>query len=272
MAASALNHGSHSSFFSREFLKNRIGRPLLTVGINPVAMISIRYLPKYLADRRRFRKAGGEILCSVPILAEFRVEAGTASGHYFHQDLLVASLIAKANPMRHIDVGSRIDGFVAHVACFREIEVLDVRSLEPTGHDHIRFVQADLMKDDMSLCEAADSVSCLHAIEHFGLGRYGDSIDPNGHMVGFRNIVNIPKPGGTLYISFPIGDAPGVHFNAHRVFHPREILTWPGSDRLELIRFDFVDDGGKLQTDFPLLQALPSANYGCGIYTFRKRS
>jgi SAM-dependent methyltransferase len=235
-------------------------------------MISIRYLPKYLADRRRFRKAGGEILCSVPILAEFRVEAGTASGHYFHQDLLVASLIAKANPMRHIDVGSRIDGFVAHVACFREIEVLDVRSLEPTGHDHIRFVQADLMKDDMSLCEAADSVSCLHAIEHFGLGRYGDSIDPNGHMVGFRNIVNIPKPGGTLYISFPIGDAPGVHFNAHRVFHPREILTWPGSDRLELIRFDFVDDGGKLQTDFPLLQALPSANYGCGIYTFRKRS
>jgi hypothetical protein len=29
-----------------------------------------------------------------------------------------------------------------------------------------------------------DSLSCLHALEHFGLGRYGDPIDPRGHEKG----------------------------------------------------------------------------------------
>jgi len=57
-------------------------------------------------------------------------QSGTASGHYFHQDLLVASRIFINNPEKHVDIGSRIDGFVAHVASFREIEVFDIRSLE----------------------------------------------------------------------------------------------------------------------------------------------
>jgi Caenorhabditis protein of unknown function, DUF268 len=258
--------------FSKASLKNRIGRPLLSIGINPLATASLRYFPKYLRDRAKFEKAGGRILCSVPILADFNVEAGTAKGHYFHQDLLVASFIADVEPERHIDVGSRVDGFVAHVASFREIEVLDVRALESTGHRNIKFLQADLMIDDVNRHAIADSVSCLHAIEHFGLGRYGDSIDPAGHLIGYKNILKMVKPGGALYISFPIGDAPGVYFNAHRVFHPKEILTWPGSEVLELMRFDFVDDSGNFHPNFPLHEKLPSANYGCGIYSFLKTS
>jgi hypothetical protein len=260
------------SFFSREFLKRMIGIPMLAVGINPLAAASLRFLPRYLSDRRKFKKAGGRIVRSLPMLGDFVAQAGTAQGHYFHQDLLVASLIFKANPIRHIDVASRIDGFVAHVASFREIEVLDVRELQETGHANIKFIRADLMVEDASHQQIADSVSCLHAIEHFGLGRYGDPIDPNGHLAGFENIVKIMKDGGTLYISFPIGTNPGVYFNAHRVFHPREILTWPGSDKLELVRFDFVDNSGNLHKQFPLMDKMPLASYGCGIYTFRKHA
>lgn len=255
---------------SREFLKWMIGVPLLSIGIYPLETLSLRFLPRYLSDRRKFKKAGGRIKRSIPILGDFVAQAGAAQGHYFHQDLLVAALIYKANPACHIDIGSRIDGFVAHVASFREIKVLDVRELGETEHENIKFVQADLMVEDANNHSIADSVSCLHVIEHFGLGRYGDSINPNGHLVGFENMVKILKGGGTLYISFPIGNAPGVHFNSHRVFDPREILAWPGHEKLKLIRFDFVDDDGKLHTEFSLDGGNPSVTYGCGIYTFRK--
>jgi len=44
---------------------------------------------------------------------------GDASGHYFHQDLIVARRIFERDPRKHVDVGSRIDGFVAHLAVFR---------------------------------------------------------------------------------------------------------------------------------------------------------
>jgi hypothetical protein len=249
-----------------------IGIPLLVVGISPLAAASLRFLPRYLSDRRKFKRAGGRIVRSLPVLGDYFAQAGAAQGHYFHQDLLVASQIYRANPTRHVDIGSRIDGFVAHVAAFREIEVLDVRELKETGHKNIKFIQADLMIEDSRLHNIADSVSCLHAIEHFGLGRYRDPINPSGHLAGFENIVKILRDGGTLYISFPIGTNSGVYFNAHRVFHPREIYTWPGNNRLQLKRFDFVDDSGTLHMEYPLMDKMPLATYGCGIYTFQKRA
>ena len=190
-----------------------------------------------------------------------------ARGHYFHQDLLVATFIQQAQPQRHIDVGSRIDGFVAHLAAFRPVEVIDIRPLAIAGHERIRFIQGNLMAPDPALRESCDSLSCLHAIEHFGLGRYGDPIDPSGHLTGFQNLVAMLRPGGTLYISFPIGES-AVHFNAHRVFAPTEVLDW-ARGALELQRFDYVDDAGELHLE-QTPERIDVPHYGCGIYTFRK--
>jgi len=214
-----------------------------------------------------FKAAGGVVTHVWPILDDFHGQAGIASGHYFHQDLLVASLVKQASPNRHVDVGSRIEGFVAHVASYREIEVLDIRPLRISGHGQIRFLQSDLMKLDPSLIGICDSLSCLHALEHFGLGRYGDSIDPEGHLKGFRSLSQMLRAGGTLYVSFPIGK-PAVHFNAHRIFHPGEILEW-SKYLFRLVRFDYVDDDGQLHLEASLA-SLPDLNYGCGIYTLRK--
>ena len=61
------------------------------------------------------------------ILNERFEESGIMSGHYFHQDLYVARKIFLQNPGKHVDIGSRTDGFVAHVAAFREIEIFDIR-------------------------------------------------------------------------------------------------------------------------------------------------
>lgn len=181
-------------------------------------------------------------------------------------------MISETKPRKHIDVGSRVDGFVAHVAAFRPIEMVDIRDLPATNHPTISFLQADFMGEDLRAVGKADSVSCLNAIEHFGLGRYGDPIDPNGHLIAFENLIKILEPGGVLYISFPIGNENEVHFNAHRVFEPRDIFRWPGaSESLKFERFDYVDDEGELHRNFALLEgSLPSITYGCGIYTFRK--
>ena len=67
--------------------------------------------------------------------------------------------------------------------------------------------------------------TCLSTIEHIGLGRYGDPIDPWGDVKMARNLARLLRPGGTLLISFPCG--PGcVVFNKHRIYTPfrREAL------------------------------------------------
>lgn len=224
---------------------------------------------KYISDGKKFRGLGGSISHRYPIWADYRKQAGSASGDYFHQDLLVASFIYDSSPRNHIDVGSRVDGFVAHVAAFRKIQVLDIRPLTPLGHPNIEFIQADLMSGS-GLLPAVDSLSSLHAIEHFGLGRYGDPIDPDGYQKGFCNLVAMLEVGGTLYISFPIGRQNETHFNAHRVFHPRDILQWRAGKQLELVRFDYVDDSGNLHRNIDLLNQEIDVGLGCGIYTFKK--
>jgi hypothetical protein len=53
------------------------------------------------------------------------------------------------------------------------------------------------------------------------------------------------------------------------VFHPLEIFSWLDG-QVELVRFDYVDDGGKLHKDIDLKKERISVRYGCGIYTFKK--
>ncbi|MDR2286697.1 MAG: hypothetical protein LBE04_04375 [Prevotellaceae bacterium] len=100
--------------------------------------------------------------------------------YYFYQDLYVAHKIHQNHPEKHIDIGSSISGFAAHVASYREIEVHDIRPLEKNIHN-IKFKQCDLMKLNSDNIEYTDSISCLHALEHFGLGRYGDRICYDGY-------------------------------------------------------------------------------------------
>ena len=256
----------------KKYTKDFLFRVMILVqlfGFNLYALLSLRNLQRYIRDRREWLKQGGKITHIHPVLSDYSDSAGSARGHYFHQDLLVASLIAKKNPNRHIDIGSRIDGFVAHIASFRRIEVLDVRPLENTGHNNIVFIQEDVM-NQTNTHHTADSVSCLHAIEHFGLGRYTDSIDPDGYKKGFLNILKMVDIDGMLYISIPIGQRNEVHFNAHRVFHPLDILKWKGSDKLKLCRFDYVDDAGKIHQNIDIYNSTIDVQYGCGIYSFKK--
>ncbi|QWD05630.1 DUF268 domain-containing protein [Polynucleobacter paneuropaeus] len=254
-----------------EKLVKRLGLIVVSLGFDPRRLLLSHYIPRYLLEYKNYKKLGGVITHKAAIFSDYEGQAGSAKGHYFHQDLLIASFIYKNTPLRHIDVGSRIDGFVAHVASFRKIEVMDIRDLKGIEHQNISFIQADLMNKEMIHKNITDSISCLHAIEHFGLGRYGDRLDPNGHIQGFNNILCMLKPGGMLYISFPIGRSNEVHFNAHRVFNPMDIFTWAEDPScLKLVEFNFVDDMGDLKRGVDIENQKINVSYGCGIYMFRK--
>lgn len=207
-----------------------------------------------------------------PIVRERFAQSGTANGHYFHQDLHVAHRIFENKPEKHVDIASRIDGFVAHVASFREIEVFDIRALE-SNHPNISFTQADLMSLDQSLTDYCDSISCLHAIEHFGLGRYGDTVDFDGHLIGLENIGRILRAGGKFYFSTPIGRQ-RIEFNAHRVFALRGLIDY-FAPNYQLDRFSYVNDAGDLFRDPELTDADIDSNfgcrYGCGIFEMTKK-
>ncbi len=225
---------------------------------------------KFLKDKKEWLRQGGEITEIYKILKDYKDPAGKIDTHYFHQDLLVANYISERNPKRHIDIGSRLDGFVAHVAAFRTIEVFDIRPMRKNLHKNIIFKQMDI--NDINMHEKADSVSCLHAIEHFGLGRYGDNIDINGHKKGLDNLISIVSDGGILYVSFPIGNFDQVVFNAHRIFQPKSILGYNCvSKNLKLINFDYIDDDGIVHSNVNIHIHQIDTIYGCGIYTFQKK-
>ena len=197
-----------------------------------------------------------------PVFMDKYSSGGTAKGAYFYQDLLVAQRVFENKPDLHIDVGSRIDGFVAHVASFRHIQILDIRSLE-ANIKNISFIQQDFMspvKDEM--IESCDSLSCLHALEHFGLGRYGDPINYNGHITGLENLYKLLKPNGKLYLSVPIGSPQRIEFHAHRIFSINYLLRqFEGRYRID--NFSYVDDDGKLHENTILNENDIKNNYGC---------
>lgn len=207
-----------------------------------------------------------------PILHEKYEDSGVLRGHYFHQDLLVAQKIYKNKPVLHVDIGSRTDGFVAHVASFRKVEVFDIRPLV-SKVKNIIFNQSDLMQLQDDLINYCDSLSSLHAIEHFGLGRYGDPIDFEGHFKAINNIHKMLKSNGKFYFSVPIGKQ-RIEFNAHRVFSVEYLLNHL-HDKFIIDNFNYVDDSGDLFTNAPLtkesIQSNFNCKYGCGIFELTKK-
>lgn len=196
-------------------------------GLDPQRFLrSLRGLPVFLRDWAVFRKNYPGKMKLMPCLHDRYEEGGATKSEYFWQDLLVARAIHAAKPVRHVDIGSRVDGFVAHVASFRDCEVFDVRPIS-TAVPGVVFRQADLMNPASLPIIAGegycDSLSCLHAIEHFGLGRYGDPVNPLGYQRGIANMAQLLQLGGTFYLSTPIGQE-RVEFNANWVFDPRSIV------------------------------------------------
>lgn len=233
---------------------------------------SVYHVPRYVRELQAYRRAAasGSLALRIPasiypILGDYGEEAGVAKGHYFHQDLWAARKICKRRPSNHLDVGSRIDGFVAHVLSFMPVAVIDVRPLQ-SSVSGLSFVQEDATSLSTIGTDTVESLSSLHAVEHFGLGRYGDPLDPSACFSAMASFKRVLRPGGRLYFSVPIG-IERLEFNAQRVFAPDTILrAFAG---LDLVSFAAVDDRGSLDTSNGP-NAYGAASFSCGLFEFTK--
>ena len=213
------------------------------LGFDPrIMVLSLWGLPRYVRDYFRFRSSYKGSLELLPCLHDWFEEGGATKNEYFWQDLLVARMIFAAKPEKHVDVGSRVDGFVAHVASFREIEVLDLRPIGAKVPGVI-FRQANLMAPLKGMEGYCDSLSCLHALEHFGLGRYGDPIDTNGFECGFTQMARLLRKNGAFYLAVPIGRE-RVEFNAGRIVALEFIQRLSLQNDLKIESLTFVREEG----------------------------
>lgn len=157
--------------------------------------------------------------------------------YYFWQDLWAAQKIFADRPVKHFDIASSVMGFIAHVLTFMPVTMIDIRPL-PVEIKGLDFVCADATNLEGIEDNSIYSLSSLCAIEHFGLGRYGDTIDPDACFKAMKSMQRVLAPSGKLYLAVPVGED-GVFFHAHRVFSVATILQT--FDRLDLLDFSVID-------------------------------
>lgn len=174
-----------------------------------------------------------------PIVTDKYAMAGVIN-NYFWQDLWAARLIYNIGIKEHFDIGSRIDGFIAHLLSMNiKVSLIDIRNF-PGEVDNLYTILDDATQLTQITNESIESMSALCSLEHFGLGRYGDPIDPEACFKCFAEIQKKIKSGGNLFISLPIGKE-RVEFNAHRVFYPRTVIE--NFSLMKLIEFSCTAEG-----------------------------
>jgi len=201
-----------------------------------------------------------------PMLQDRFRAAGSIRGHYFHQDLWAASFVFTNGIKHHVDVGSRLDGFVAHILPFCHVTYTDIRPLDCEVHN-LEFKQGSILELPYT-DNSVESLSSLHVIEHIGLGRYGDPVNPDGYLDAARELSRVLAVGGKLLMGTPVGRE-RLCFDAHRVFDPTTIIK--AFEGLELEEFSLIDDLGNGVTINASFEKAQQCNYGCGLFVFTKK-
>ena len=191
--------------------------------------------------------------------------AGAVPVHYFLQDIWAARYVNNHHIQHVIDIGSRLDGYVAHLLAFCRVTYVDIRPLSILV-DNLKFVKGNIT----SLPFDNGSISCLsslHVIEHIGLGRYGDPVDPQGHLKAAKEMCRVLAPKGTLMLSTVLGRE-RMCFDAHRIFAPETVSAM--FEGLALESFCFIDDKGDKVIENAAFDMTRNCKYGCGIFVFKK--
>jgi hypothetical protein len=184
--------------------------------------------------------------------------------HYLYHPAWAARKIAIKIPQEHIDFSSKLD-FATVISAFIPVKYFDFRPAE------IKLSGLSSSSADLTdLKEIPDnsilSMSCMHVIEHIGLGRYGDPVDPEGDKKAIQELLRVLAINGDLYFVTPVGQ-PKIKFNAHRIYSFEQIIKFFNS--LKLLEFSLIDDNGSfISPANPELVKLQT--YGCGCFHFQK--
>lgn len=204
------------------------------------------------------RRFNADVFYWDPCLRD-RTESTPLDPIYFIQDTWFAGLIAQRRPAHHVDVGSSAKT-MALVAQFVPVTMVDIRPVPLTVPNFV-FVQGSILALPFA-DRSVGSLSSICVIEHIGLGRYGDDLDPDGSEKAAAELCRVLAVGGHLYISVPIDTECRVYFNAHRAFTRNRVMELCVG--LELVAEQYLY-GWDVLPDYD-----PARGFGTGMYHFRK--
>ncbi|WP_231427100.1 DUF268 domain-containing protein [Pedobacter sp. Leaf250] len=185
--------------------------------------------------------------------------------HYIYHPAWAARIIKSLNPTEHTDISS-ILYFSTILSAFLPVKFYDYRPAEVSlsGLKSEKIDLTNLFFEDNSI----ESLSCMHTIEHIGLGRYGDQIDPDGDIKAINEIKRVVKKGGSILFVVPVGN-PKIMFNAHRIYDPIMIIDFFSGYSLK--EFSLITDDGQFINGAPLSLG-KTQTYGCGCFWFIKNT
>ena len=204
----------------------------------------------------------------VPFLSDKTTET-LFDRHYVYHPAWAARILSKTNPAVHVDISSTLH-FCSIMSAFMMVKFYDYRPAQLTLSD-LETGHQDLTK--LSFADnSIHSLSCMHTVEHIGLGRYGDAIDYDGDEKAMKELARVLKAKGDLLFVTPIGATAKIVFNAHRIYTKELVVKTFLKFGLSLKEFTLIPengaDGGLVIN--PTDELLQKQNYGCGCFWFTK--
>lgn len=200
---------------------------------------------------------------SKPCLDDDSTEHGGYCPIYLLHTGWAARALASSRPVEHVDIGglTYFAGIAsALVPSFRYYDYRTINIPLPglsTG-------RADLTNLPFKTGELK-SLSCMHVMEHIGLGRYGDPLDINGDLKAAAELRRVVAPGGQFLFVAPVGH-PKIAFNAHRIYSYKQVIDmFPG---MVLKEFTLIDLPRMIYHADPEL--VKHLSEGCGCFWFVK--
>jgi hypothetical protein len=185
--------------------------------------------------------------------------------HYVYHPAWAARILRKLDPQLHVDIGSSLF-FVSVLSAFVRTEFYDYRLAE-ISIDGLETASADLGAlhfEDRSI----ESLSCMHVVEHVGLGRYGDRLDPNGDLKAMSELQRVLGPGGSLLFVVPVG-RPQLRFNGLRIYSFEQIIE--GFPELDLVEFALIPEyGPEGWIAGATAERVAAERHGCGCFWFQR--
>tara|TARA_A100001015_G_C14968263_1_gene703977 strand:- start:599 stop:1345 length:747 start_codon:yes stop_codon:yes gene_type:complete len=228
-------------------------------------------LPQFFFQLIKFSNFSLSEILKIKILPKlfYNKKKHPFDAHYLYHTAWASRILDKMKPEILHDFGSDLRFVTISSA---NTKIIHHNIQKPNINlENLEFKNTDLTDMQDIKNSSINFLSCMHVVEHIGLGRYGDNLDKDGSIKAINEIKRVLNYSGNLIFVVPVGKK-NIYFNAHRVFSYDQIIEY--FNELELIEFSLVDDDGyntglKINADPSLVS---QNNYACGCFWFRKKA